>query len=345
MQKLWTTFVKDARLSYQGIYFYMEVGMAIIFVLVMLFAVPENFDRTQTFYALVEIEALKGELSEFVADGGDYQVKFFDSRPALEQALAANRSAAGIHVHLQGQRPVLELVLQGHESESMKALLRSTLEGAMASQLPGYVDRTTVVTLETAPARLSDRVNLLPIYLVINVVFMGLFIIAAYVFLDKEEGVIKAFAVAPVQVWHYLVSKIIIMALMAVVVSTIVVISLVGFRINYPLLILAILAFNVFGSVLGLLITSFFDSMTKAMGALFFSVFVLMFGGFSYFMPWFSPAWIRLLPSYPMIFSFRELLLEQGDVAYVLQNIGLFIALSILLFIYTNYRFKKTLTV
>ena len=345
MQKLWTTFIKDVKLSYQGIYFYMEIGMAVVFILVMLFAVPENFDRTQTFYGFVEIESIKSQLTETVFDSEGYHIEVFDSREALEEALSDNRSAVGAHIYMEGDKPVIDLVLQGHESESMKAFLRSTIEGEFMSQLPDYEDRTTVTALETAPVRLSDRANVLPIYLVLNVAFMGLFIIAAYVFLDKEEGVIKAFAVTPVKVWHYLVSKIMIMALMGIVVSTIVVVALVGFEVNFALLILTILVYNVFGSVLGLLITSFFDSMTKAMGALFFSIFVLMFGGFSYFLPSFSPIWIRFLPSYPMIFSFRELLMENGNIGYLVQNLLIFTALSAVLFVYTNFRFKKTLTV
>lgn len=246
---------------------------------------------------------------------------------------------------MAGEQTVIDLVLQGHESKSMKAFLKSTLEGEFMAQMPNYEDKTTVVSLEETPVRLSDRANILPMYLVLNVAFMGLFIIAAYVFLDKEEGVIKAFAVAPVKVWHYLVSKIMIMALMGVLISVIVVIALMGFKVNYALMILTILVFNVFGSILGLLITSFFDSMTKAMGALFFSIFVLMFGGFSYFMPSFSPIWIKILPSYPMIFSFRELLMENGDLRYLYTNLAIFTGVSAILFVYTNFRFKKTLTV
>lgn len=345
MKKLWTTFIKDVKLSYQGIYFYMEIIMAVLFILVMLFAVPENFSHSQTFYAVVEVESLKTQLTETVFDVEGYHIELFESREALEEALSDNRSAIGAHITEKDGKPVLDLVLQGHESDSMKAFLKTTLEGQLLSELPGYVDQTTVRALETKPDRLSDRVNILPMYLVLNVAFMGLFIIAAYVFLDKEEGVIKAFAVAPVKVWHYLVSKIMIMALMGIVVSTLVVIAVAGFDVNYPLLLLMILVYNVFGSVAGLLITSFFDTMTKAMGAMFSSIFILMFGGFSYFMPSFSPAWIKLLPSYPMIFSFRELLLENGDVGYIFQNIAIFTALSIVLFAYTNFRFKKTLTV
>ncbi len=345
MQKLWTTFIKDIKLSYQGIYFYMEIGMAVVFILVMLFAVPENFDRTQTFYAFVEIDSIKGQLTETVFDSDGYHLELFDSREALEEALSENRSAVGAHIYMDGDQPVIDLVLQGHESESMKAFLKSTLEGEFMAEMPNYVDKTTVVSLEATPVRLSDRANILPMYLVLNVAFMGLFIIAAYVFLDKEEGVIKAFAVTPVKVWHYLVSKIMIMALMGVLISVIVVIALMGLKVNYALMILTILVFNVFGSILGLLITSFFDSMTKAMGALFFSIFVLMFGGFSYFLPSFSPIWIKFLPSYPMIFSFRELLMENGDLGYLFTNLAIFTGLSVILFVYTNFRFKKTLTV
>lgn len=345
MKKLLTTFIKDVKLSYQGIYFYMEIGLALIFVLVMLFAVPENFDRSQTFYVYVEIESLQEELAGKIFEGDALHMELFDSRDALEEALADDRSAVGAHFYLDNNKPVIDLVLQGHESDSMKALLKSTLEGELLSKLPNYEDKTTLTVLDSNSDRLSDRVNILPIYLVMNVAFMGLFIIASYVFLDKEEGVIKAFAVAPVKVWHYLLSKILIMALMGLVVSTLVVLSLVGFSINYALLLFTILVYNVFGSVLGLLITSFFDSMAKAMGALFFSIFLLMFGSFSYFMPSFSPIWIRLLPSYPMIFSFRELLLKNGDMNYLFLNLAIFSFLSILLFIYTNHRFKKTLTV
>jgi ABC-type multidrug transport system permease subunit len=345
MQKLWTTFVKDVKLSYNGLYFYIEIGMAVIFLLIMLFVVPENFDRTQTFYGFIEDASIEEQLTSTLLEDGNTDVQLFESRKDLEAALADNRSAIGVHIYERDGRLTYEMVLQGYENDSMKAMIQSSIEGAFMSKLPGYIDYTSVTSLEAEPSILSDREMVLPVYLVLNVAFMGLFVIAAYVFLDKEEGVIKAFAVAPVGVWHYLASKILIMALMGLITSLVVMIALVGFKVNYLLFIGLILSFNVFGSTLGLLITSFFESMTKAMGAMFSSIFILMFASISYFAPAFTPAWIKWLPSYPMIFSFRELLLENGDTLYIIQNIGVFFGLSALLFAYTNLRFKKTLTV
>ncbi len=344
MKKLWTTFVKDVKLSYTGLYFYIEVGMAVIFMLIMLFVVPENFDQTQTYYVYVD-QSLSVPFDESQLASESTVVERFDSRSDLEEALTDKRSAIGIHLKEVDGKFTYEMVLQGYESDSMKALIKAGIEGEFMSAMPGYVDQTSVETLEVQSERMSDREAVLPVYLVLNVGFMGLFVIAAYVFLDKEEGVIKAFAVTPVHVWHYLVSKIMIMALMGVVTSLIVTIALVGFKINYLLFLGLVLSFNVFGSTLGLLITSFFDNMTKAMGALFFSIFVMMFASLAYFMPSFNPIWLKFLPSYPMIFSFRELLLENGNTGYMVQNIFLFFGLSAILFAYTNLRFKKTLTV
>jgi hypothetical protein len=62
-------------------------------------------------------------------------------------------------------------------------------------------------------------------------------------------------------------------------------------------------------------------------------------------MPAFSPAVIRLLPSYPMLFSFREILLKNGDAGYVLTTAAGFFAAAIILFYFSNVRFKKTITV
>jgi hypothetical protein len=102
---------------------------------------------------------------------------------------------------------------------------------------------------------------------------------------------------------------------------------------------------NAFGSALGLFISSFFDSMTKAMGWLYVSIIILAFAAVSYYMPAFSPLIIRILPSYPMLFAFRETLFEVVDLSYVYTNVLGFAAAAVVFFLLSNYRFKKTLTV
>lgn len=344
MAKLWTTFLKDAKLSFQGLYFYIEIGLALIFIAVMLFVVPENFDQTQKAFIFANVdESVLDQLSD---EWSEVDPSYFvDSRQNLEAALEEDRSAVGVELRQEDGKLVFDFVLQGHESPAMKNLLKGTLEASFLTQIPGFETQVEESVLEPDAKRLSDRENVLPIYLTVNMGLMGLFIIAAYIFLDKDEGVIKAYAVAPVRIWQYLASKVMIMMLMGILTSLLVVVALTGFKVNFILLLGLIVAFNFFGSALGLLLSSFFDSMTKAMGALYAAVMIMILPVISYFAPSFNPVWIRFFPTYPMMFSFRSLLLEDTNLAYMGMNIGLFLVLGVLLFIAAAARFKKSLTV
>ena len=345
-QKLWITFLKDMKLSFNGIYFYIEVGMAVIFTLVMVFVVPENFDSSQTFHVVLDAEPAYQSFLRNLFESEDLgQIQFHDDRHALYQAMEADRSSVGVVLSMDAQGLQYNLVLQGYESPRMRTLLKTLIEGELLSQAPGWSGTTDTRVLEPDSERLTDRAHVLPIYLTVNVGLMGLFIIAAYIFLDKDEGVIKAFAVAPVHIWQYLASKLCIMLIIGLGSSLLVVFALVGRQAHYGLLLGATVAFNLFGSTLGLFIASFFDTMVKAMGALYLAVMVLMIASVSYFMPSFNPLWIRIFPSYPMLFSFRELLLSNGNAWYVLQNIGFFLILSGVLFGLSVHRFKRSITV
>jgi hypothetical protein len=351
MKKLITTIAKDIKLSFNGLYFYIEFGLALIFILIMLFVVPENFQSGQSYQLILEVdEPLKTQLTKQLMDNNtsdtdENTVYIHTTKESLQNAMEKNRNTVGLIVRSEANKVKYELVLQGYESDTMKALMKTIIEGEVLAKVPGFESAVTTRVLEPNAIKLSDRANILPIYLTMNVALMGLFIIAAYIFLDKDEGVIKAFAVTPVRIWQYLASKIVIMAFMGVATSLLVCFAVVGFSINYGRLILLVLAFNFFGSALGLLISSYFDAMTKAMGALYMVIMVLMFASIAYLMPSFNPIWIKWFPSYPMLFSFRALLLPEGNVSYIYQNIGVFFILSAVLFAFANWRFKKTLTV
>lgn len=344
MRKLWMTFLKDAKLSFKGLYFYMEMGMALIFIAVLLFVIPENFESTQKFYVAMEIESAEMDAVQGVMGDTD-NVIVLNNRAEIEAAMQKDRSSVGAVIKKNEDKYIYEMVLQGYENESMKNLIRIGIEGEILAQMPGGQIEIPVRTLENNSEKLSDRINIIPIYLTMNVGMMGLFIIAAYIFLDKEEGVIKAYAVAPVKVWQYLASKMMIMLMMGLITSFLTVLVIVGFEINYLYLFGLIVAFNTFGSALGLFISSFFNTMVKAMGVMYVFIMIMMLPAISYLMPSFNPTWIKLFPSYPMMFSLRELLFENGDQSYILMQIGIYLVLGLLLFIAANHRFKKTLTV
>jgi len=98
-------------------------------------------------------------------------------------------------------------------------------------------------------------------------------------------------------------------------------------------------------AALGLLIASFFDSITKTFGILFGVMILLMLPAFSYFIPSFDPVWLRFFPTYPILQGYKEILVVGGDTGYVLIYSGVFLVGGIILFALSNMKFKKTLTV
>ncbi len=342
MKKLLAVYINDLKLSINGLYFYIEVIMAVTFIIAMLVAIPDTFETSREYYLFLNLDQQNISHSLFE----DFQDAIItNSREELELKLNENRNAVGIEITERSNNITLDIVLQGHESQSLRNFILAEIEASIIADSFGFIDIVDEVRLQDQPDSLSDRENILPIYLTINIALMGLFIIAAYIFLDKEEGIVKAYAVSPLGIWSYLASKAFVILTMGIVTSLVVVFSIMQFRVNYLLLTFLVLCFNVFGSALGILITSFYDSMIKAMEALYLVIMVMMIGSITYFVPAFNPIWIRVLPVYPMLFSFRELLLEQGNILYALQNAIIFLVLGSFIFIYASKRFSKSLSV
>lgn len=344
MKKTLSLFLQDVKLSLQSLYFYMEVIIAVVFVAVILLLVPENFARTDTRHVLLELpEPARTAVAQDLAAGGA-NIVLAESLADLEEAMRRDRNTSGLVVSQDGARLRFEVVLQGHESARIRALLQANIEGAMLERFGGAPERTVTTTLAPTP-RLSDRDSILPVYLTMNVALMGLFIIAAYIFLDKEEGVIRALAVSPLAISQYLSSKMLLMLCMGLINSVLVVALIRGSSVHYLWLIALVAAGNLFGSALGLLIASYFNSMVQAMEVLYAAMLVLMFASYSYLAPAFSPWWVRILPTYPMLFAFREVLLPGGNMAMVLTTIGQLSLLGLLAFALAHARYKRSITV
>jgi len=232
---------------------------------------------------------------------------------------------------------------QGYETERLQGLLY-VLHNDDWNLLLETVESQNVRELGGVEV-LNNRQNLIPAMVVLMGSMMGFFIVIAYVYLDKGEGVIKAFAVTPSAVWKYLMSKAMVIMTTVIFSSSIITIPVMGGQPNYPMFYLFLLISTFAFAALGLFIASFFDSMTKAFGALYGGMMVMMIPAFSYFIPSFDPMWIRFLPTYPLMQGFKEIIMVEGDMSYVLMYSGVFLVGGIILFLLANVRFKKTLTV
>ncbi len=258
--------------------------------------------------------------------------------------LSFQEKSLGITIITNGlKEPSYRYYLQGYETEKLINLIliihnetTDVLEDSFNSQ---------VVRKLSDIQTLNIKETLVPIFVVFMGSLMGFFIVVAYIFLDKTEGVIKAFVVTPSPVWKYMLSKTMVIITTVCISSSIITIPIMGLQPNYLLFYLLIIISTFTFSSLGLLLSSFFDSIQKAFVALYFIMIAMMLPVFSYVIPSFDPVWLRVLPTYPMLQGIKEIIMVDTDTVYVLTYSGILLTVGILLFLLANYRFKKTLTV
>jgi hypothetical protein len=121
--------------------------------------------------------------------------------------------------------------------------------------------------------------------------------------------------------------------------------SVRGFKANYLLLIILLITSSFFGSAFGLWISSYYDNMTKAFAAIYTAMMVFMLPAIAYFIPSWEPMWIKFIPTYYLINGFKEVIIENSDVGFVLLSSVGYLAVGLLFFLIANARFKKTLSV
>lgn len=369
--KLWHSFSKELILSSKSWYFYIEIGMAVVLLLVLVFVIPEEFDSKGKEYIYldvpqvvrdrymkslreedldetveqVEVKAGKSIYSAELYETSESKIYLLDSLEALN-AFSSTERVPTVHVRVNEERQIVHTYyLQGYETQKLKNLL-IVYHNRFAGHdvIKDYSENIQVRSLYQDAAPLSDKENLIPVFLTFNGSLMSLFIIAAYIFLDKNEGIIKAYAITACSVWHYLLSKIGVIILTSIVTTLIITVPIMGFQPNYPAMVLFIVTSGFFAASLGLFLTSYYKDIVEAFGAMYIVIVIMVMPNISYFTPSWDPDWVKIIPSYVMLQSFKEIISVNGNMAYVLLASLGFAVLGVDIFILANYRFKKTLS-
>jgi len=369
--KLWYSFSKELILSSKSWYFYVELVMAIILLMILLFVVPEDFDTKSKEYFYLDVpqvvkerymkNLLEEDLDERVervqvdADGTDYsamlyetdesKIHLLDSFEALD-AFSNSERVPTVHVRVNEDNQLIHTYyLQGYETEKLKNLLLIYHNRSAGHDvIEAYSDEVEVRRLYEDAAPLNDKENMIPVFLTFNGSLMSLFIIAAYIFLDKNEGIIKAYAITASSVWHYLLSKIGVIIMTSILTTMIITVPVMGFQPNYPAMILFIISAGFFAASLGLYMTSYYKDIVEAFGAMYIVIVIMIMPNISYFTPSWDPDWVKIIPSYVMLQSFKETISVGGNMTYVLVASLAFLMLGSAIFILANHRFKKTLS-
>jgi hypothetical protein len=219
---LWSIFVKELIIASRGFYFYIELVMAFVLLIVLLFVVPEHFDNKENEYLYLELsdgihrtdlhryvedldgqpetvtlKADKQEIDALLYETEDNRIYVLSSEADMV-LFAREKHEVGAAIVMDEDDYEIQYTyyLQGNETQRMKNLVM-VIHGPDDMLLYDAADNQQIETLGSNQVELNDRENLLPVFLAFNGALLGFFIISAYIFLDKKEGVIKAYAITP----------------------------------------------------------------------------------------------------------------------------------------------------
>lgn len=168
--------------------------------------------------------------------------------------------------------------------------------------------------------------NLVPVFLTYEVVALGFLLIAVMIFQEKTEGSIHAYRVSSSGTTIYILSKVVIFTLMAVLYGVVVTISTVGFNIDYATLLSLIVLASIFMTLLGLLVSIFFNNISEFLFVPFRVILIMQLPTISYINPSFAPGFIKWIPMYAVLFGFREALFSTGKENYLFPFLIILIA-------------------
>lgn len=346
-QRFYATFKKDIKIAWREYFFHVTLITAAVFCLVLKFVVPYTFENI-SFFVYLEEGALPFSVEGLDSEFSSGNLVFVDSREDLFERVGKKTESYGAVIKKSDEYPEIELVLQGYENNRLRNLIELRIERGLSDFLEGkffhksnYRVKTLNLGYGSNPVSYSDI--LLPMFIVMESSLIGYFLIAVLLFMEKEQRMHTAFLVSPGRAGEHLLSKALVMLVLGLISAFGTVMFLKGFDFNPLYLFLFLMVSSFFGSSLGLLIGCFFDSLSKATLWVMATMAVLVIPVISYVYPAFSPLWVKTIPTYTMIYTAGEALVDSGRGSVFYRNISLILAEGIGIFVLAHIFFKRAL--
>lgn len=325
LQRYGGLLVKDIVTAFRNYFVLIVLGVALLFVGLTNFLIPEELTLKPSVYYLIRYD---GEMRDIIDQNIQASAEKHDnmqqvnSIEEIEARMRKNFNSLGMVVKGENHRPHIEFILQGHENQKVIDALVLSVKDDLRNRLQGDIAVPTIyLNRETEIEKIPFNLTMIPIFIVMESVLVGFFLIAALTFMEKDEGTIRAYLVSPGKMPEYLASKITLMLLLGCMSALVLVSLTMGGQANY----LSILAFVALGSIAaaisGLMLASFFDNISQASVWIIVVSIVLALPFMSYYFPSFAPALVKLIPTYPLLFTAREILFPTGNAKMIYSTL------------------------
>ncbi len=224
------------------------------------------------------------------------QVTAVNSEEELRQAVKEN-GTIGLLGNADGSITVLN-----------PGLSEKTVRAIMTMLYSASHTNVEVESINADSETIPFNKRMTPVFICFEALIIGFILGGALMLTEKESGTVRALRIAPMGVDRYLISKTVLFSIIAIIYALLMAVFCVGF--GFSILSFVLLSF--FGAAIFSLIGLAFTTLFKDMSSWFFSMALLlsvnMLPVIAYSEPSFSPFWLRVIPSYSMIFAYEKIL-------------------------------------
>lgn len=338
-------FKKDLVTAHRNYYFVIVIAIAVIFVLLINFVVPKEATIKPSVYYYIDYDGdLKNIFQNIIAasQGKHENIYPMHSKEAIIESMKENANSLGMIIEEKNHKPSIHFVMQGHENPK----IINTLLLAMKDEVNKSIqDPVKINTIQLKKGIDSEKIpankRILPLFLVMEPTMLGFVLIAALIFMEKDEGTVSAYRVTPGRLPEYLASKITLMLVLGWISTLLSTYFVVGRDADYVRLFLLVTFGSIFASSMGLILASFFDNVSQSVIWIIIISLFISLPFISYFVPSFAPVYLRFIPTYPLLFAIREVLFPSGNMLIVTSTLATFILFSIISYILAIFTYQR----
>jgi hypothetical protein len=329
MKRFFSLFIQDLILSYRSGHVLITVVLLVLMLAVVLLLPREIKLHNEIILDTVPGTPLAFFLTQKGIPSDILHTDAIDFRTSLDK----QPNKVGVIFSGSLKDPHFEIITQTIIAEENIGLLKASLDQVIL-EMQGIQRQTLPVSLlrEAAPPP-PFNLNAIPIILVFEVVLLGFFISSIMMFQEKQEGTLLAYRVTPSGALSYIISKSALFLVLSMLYGVPILLVGFGFNADYPLLLLLIILSSLLMTLFSLAVAVFFRSLSEWF---FIGIAILIINSIpmvSYAYPSFGPAWITWIPSYPALFSVRNVLFHNASFFDVSPDLLYLVVINELAFI------------
>lgn len=308
----------DLKLVLKNIFFWVLLGMLIAIILVVNFLLPQNITTTPP------------NIVTYGFKTTEYQCA--DNIEQLNEMLEKEENTVGV-------------ILENGEYTVLANNLSEKQAAAVTLPFLTPKEKTTQIEfsqIEKAIIPPPFNKRCLPVFICFEAVTQG-FLLAGVLMLNEKSGkIVRALQVSPISAVHYWIAKILLFSLLGSFYALLMVLFTVGIRFFVVPFVLVSMVASALFTMLGMVTAVFFRSINNWFMLASLILGINMLTMFAYIFPSLTLPFMKVIPSYPFIFIYEQILF--GNFKWSFDSVTIivwFIALCITSIICINNLFLR----